>query len=331
MKILLTGMTSTQCNPVAHSRVGNYAGYLVQAFREMGHEVDWRDPRMNEFLDDYDAVIVGLAPLGSLGANRAYGALDVIAQLNDDPRLRLLVDAPDPEKLETGLMSMMNSPEKLFKEFFAYRQNYELASAPSARQRLLETVDRLANDTWPDTIVPALPWTLPASVETRLPDGARGKIKLHCLDVLVFDACGDRPLDRVTRPHYWAYEPSSYGRWLGQQSVAWPVVKVPRSSKIESDKAALQVLRDSAGCLIAPGRHGTWWNTRFAQSLSQGTPVFTFWEEARYLDHSFTLLPANYEVEPDEQIVENQLKSYQAGAGERDALYRSLTRTLERK
>jgi hypothetical protein len=330
VKVLLTGMTSAQCNPAAHKKVNNYSGRLAEALREAGHQVDWRDPRLNDFLDDYDSIIVGLAPLGSLGANRAYGALDVIAFLRDDPRLRLLVDAPDPEKLETGLAHMLADPDKLFKPFFSYRKEYALASTPFARKRILDTADWLAHDTWPTTIVPALPWTAQASVEERLVEGARGRVRPVCLDHWTFEAASPE-LERVDRPSYWAYEASSWDKWLPQQNVSWEVVKVPRSARVESDTAALQVLRDARGCLIAPGRHGLWWNTRFAQSLAQGTPVFTDWSEAQYLDSSFTVLPGTYEYDPDPSLAEIQRKVYLDAIGSKNKAINTLEQTLQRK
>jgi len=330
MRVLLTGMTSAQCNPRAHTMTGNYSGYLSQALTDLGHTVEQRDPRIDEDLSGYGLVIVGVAPIASLGANRAYGALSIIGRLRDDPRLRLLVDAPDPERIEVSLNHMLADPAKLTKPFFSYRKEYELASTPQVRAELLHAIEYLSQDTWPLTISPSLPWTLWAAVEERLPLGARGRVRLLNVDPWVLDSC-ETLLERVERPDYWAYEPSGWDRWLGQRHVSWDVVKVPRSHRVPSDVAALQVMRDARGTLIAGTKRGLWWNTRFVQSLAQHTPVFTDWFESWNLSDSFAQLPANFEYEPDEDLVDQQRKDYLFSAVDKSMSLHRLNTILRRE
>jgi len=309
VKILLTGMTSAQCNPRAHEMTGNYPGYLAHALRRVGHEVDHRDPAIGDDLSSYDSIIVGIAPLGSLGANRAYGALDTIGRLLDDPRLRLLVDAPEPEKVGVSLNHMLADEEKLFKPFFSYRKQYALASTPEVRETLLTTVDYLANDTWPRTIVPALPWSLTASIGGRLPEGARERIDLVSVDLWVL-AASEVEVQRREKPDYWSYETSTWAKWLPRQHVSWDVVTIPRSHRTRSDADALRVIAESRGCLIGADKQGLWWNTRFGQALAQRVPIFTDWSEAQYLSSSFAVLPANYEYDSDLDLAAMQYKDY---------------------
>lgn len=296
MKILIVGMTAQQSNPASHQRVANFTGYLRQAMRDQGYDTWWQNPEINMDLDSWDHVVVGVAPITSLGANRAYGALSIIERLWDSQKLTLLVDAPDPVKIEASLSAILDTPENLTKPFFSYRKEYTTATDPKTHLRLLKAVSLLRDGVWPQTVVPRLPWTTASTVDSQLPTGATSRLTMLGLDHYVFDDWDSEPA--ALKNPIWAFEPSSDGRWLRRQAVTWETKEIPRSSRTEADTHAINLLRSSSGCLIAPTRHSTWWNTRYAMSLAQGVPVFTNWQETAELGPAWSGLPGVFEYTP---------------------------------
>lgn len=290
-------------------RVTNYAGYLCEMLRDMGHVCEWLDPHFRTDLSYYDKVIVGVAPITSLGANRTYGALNLIYHLWETDKLLLLIDAPDPAKVKASLQAIMDKPQNLLKPFFAYRKEYdEACEVPGTMYRAVEL---LHSEIWPAVLAPALPWSTRMPVEADLPDGARGQVNMMSVDRYVlakFAAPAARLGDNL-----WAYEPGSDRKWLSQQNVTWPYEVIPKSSRTEADSAAVELLRNSGGCLIAPDRHGTWWNTRYAMALANGVPVFTNWQETAHIGSTWSMLPQvfeRYAADTARQVAATQLNEY---------------------
>jgi len=70
-KMLVTGFVSRQCNPVKNKRDVMPSWLLAEALRDMGHEVEHRNPTMTEDYEEFDRIFLGLAALHSVGANRS--------------------------------------------------------------------------------------------------------------------------------------------------------------------------------------------------------------------------------------------------------------------
>lgn len=302
MRLLLTGMTSQQTNLQSHRKSVNFCGLLWEAFRQNGHEVYWQDPSVNSSVEDlreFDHVIVGVAPLTALGANRAYGALSIIERLWSSPKLKLLVDAPEPMKITTSLQAVLEHPENLTKDFFSYRKEYGLAKSPEVSKRLLEAVRLLhvSGDAWPWTLVPGLPWMSDAEVYQQLPIGAKDRVQFVNLDALLFERY-DNPEDRA-RVHHWAYEKGTKSGWLKSQLLSAPVKELPHTFRVETNSLTIQQLETSIGCLVGAHRSSSWWSPRFAMSLSQRTPVFTDWRATSQLGDVWSTLPSALEVMTD--------------------------------
>lgn len=314
MRCFVTGMTAQQANPASVKRGANFTGLLVRALKERGHEVDWHDPSVEMSkgaLGRYDSVIVGMAPITSLGANRTYGALSTIWHLWEDPRLALLVDAPDPHKIRGSLEAIMKKPENLTKTFFSYRLEYAAAVESRNASRLLDTVELLKDDAWPMTVGPRLPWQQIMQMRGLLSPSPN--VHLINLDRMVLDDAPTLPSAIALRLPVWAYEPSTSHRWLRTQNVTWDTGSIAKNVRMDSDKVAFDQLRQVSGCLVAPTRHGTWWNTRYAQALSQGVPVFSDWTETSLLGPEWGQLPGQFETWDQPQrtaLAHAQLRSY---------------------
>lgn len=303
MRLLLTGMTSQQVNPDTHLKRVNFSGLLRDILRGTDDEVYWSEPSVawdDDYLKQFDHVVVGLAPISSLGANRVYGALSVIALLWRSDKLSLLVDAPDPGKIDTSLQAVVDHPQHLVKEFFSYRKEYRLACERETLDRLLGAVHLLRTRAWKNVIFPCLPWQQPETLSTQLRNVLVGQVSCLNLDHLLFSRFSNT--SQVNRDLFWSYDTGSSPSWLSRQGVTKPVTLLPSTFRVPTNDAVIQQLHRSRGTLIGPSKTGTWWSSRYAMSLSQGTPVFSNWDETGALDASWSMLPSGFELlDPDEQ------------------------------
>jgi hypothetical protein len=251
-----------------------------------------------------------MAPVTSMSANRIYGALSTAGELMqaNPGKVTFIVDAPQPESIAAGARAILNHPDNLTKLFYSYRKEYELAVRD--RKRLLGIIERLHTQDWPTTIVPALPWhNRVKGPTTQLPYRTTRTVSLN-LDSYLF---GLYPAQtRTKREDVWSTE----GRVT--QPISFAQRPIPRRGFPAYDNAVLQQLADSTGTLIEVPKTGTWWNTRYAQSLVAGTPVFSDWRETSALGNAWSVLPMNIETMSDstrDTIAAEQLDRYRDACG----------------
>ncbi len=295
-KILLTGMTSAHVSETSNNKNKTFMGVLADVLKLEGHEVIWQKSSVSEtsdFYSQFDSVVVGLSPFGSLAANYAYGALNVIDRLWDSSKLVLLVDAPNASQIEPNLKLIAANPKSFVKPFFSARIGYsELVSSPEDVNRLLGVVDKLLKEGWPKTIFPLLPWKL--STDIKLPPNAKQKLIGVNLDSYLIST--ETILANDDRADKWAIDtPNSKWGTSIVQMLALPVVsmKVSRSSR---DEEIFEQIKRSSGALISPdAREGTWWSYRLVQCLNANIPVVTDWQESHFLGEPWGILAASVE------------------------------------
>jgi hypothetical protein len=327
-KILITGMSASHASLNANRRSLSFAGLVYDVLVESGHEVVMCDPRVSWSLEDveeYSAVIVGVSPITSLSANKAYGALNLISLLWEDPRLRLLVDAPHPAQIGASLRSVHTNPANLTKPFYAYRQGYQLAASESVSRRLLGTVDRLLNDTWPETIYPSLPWRDAQHVAKELPAGALNSLRGINLDS--FLVAESAPKGDVEKIEKWSADaPSSTWTKKVKNTLALPISPMKHTKGQDDMQVGSQILR-SAGSLVSPHRDGTWWTYRYIQSLNHGVPVATDWKESQHIGKSWSVLAATIEHMSNVErrdLAWDQLQDYMSAIPRRENVRKTL-------
>lgn len=327
-KILITGMSASQASLNANRRSLSFAGVIHDVLTDSGHEAVMCDPRVDWSLQDveeYSAVIVGVSPITSLSANKAYGALNIIDLLWEDPRLRLLVDAPHPAQISASLRSVTSNPSNLIKPFYTYRQGYQLASTESVSKRLLGAVERLLNDTWPETFYPSLPWRDSFLVSDELPAGARSGLSGINLDsFLVAESAPKGDVEKIAK---WAAD-NKTSAWTKkvEKTLAFPVSPM-RHTKGEDDRQVDSQITRSVGSLISPHRDGTWWTYRYIQSLNAGVPVATDWKESQHIGNSWSVLAATIEHLSDgarRDLAWDQLQDYMSAIPRRENVRKTL-------
>lgn len=283
MKILITGMSANQTNPLSRERTVNFAGMMYEQLTDAGISVVWQDPELDLDVSGYDRILIGLVSPLALGASKSYGALALVERLWDDPRLVLYLDAPDPNTITRGLLTISRSPQTLTKEFFSARANYATVVRDiKVRSQVYGATDKLLNQPWPKTLVPAFPWTSVESIARELPPNAANQelntlnITLVNLDRLVMDKQVLLSDASDIRWDKWYFERGGNKSWLRKNKGSHPIYSLKSNYREDLREYYPTNLSKSTGFLHAPCRRDLiWWTPQVAISLSQNTPVVT--------------------------------------------------------
>lgn len=295
-KVLITGMAASQHSMTLATRSRTFASTLKTQLEAQGHTVFIVAPQITWTKHDlrhYDAVLVGMAPVLSLAANSAYGALSIVEQLWNDRRLTLFVDAPLPGQILASARHVVRNPDSLIKTLFIKRPGYRNMLEPGTYERIYRMVDILATQAWPEIIYPALPW----------PNDDIAEYFPYNLGINFDLAYIEEPRDQTVSPlPRWVSSVKS-SKWLDRTAnlVTYPV-EPARKNKGSTDKDVRQAMGSSIGLLLSPERTGhVWWSTRVAQALSEGVPIATEWREAAVTGPSWSVLPAQLESMNDSE------------------------------
>lgn len=313
MKVLVTGCSSAQTSESVAGKNPTFTGLLVQSLRESGHDVVWDTPTMRwneEHLSQYDSVVVGLTAPTSITAYRLYGALSVIDKASKVTNVKYLVDAPEPHRLWNGIRAVVQNPDDLVKDFYSRRSEFSEAIIPENKKRLQSVIERLYQEPWEDTIVPAFPWFRTHHVTNHIPNISADKLHPLCLDSVVLKNLGGTGLYMKSNPSGWFYDSKS--KWLSK------IEKTVDQGLNNFDKSgSAGIMADmnlSTGSFISVHKNDEpWWSVNLIQSLYVGTPVVTDWRHTSYLGDSWNVLAHSIEDMTDSErtsLVISQKKSY---------------------
>lgn len=297
--ILITGMTSSQASSRLGEKSTSFSALIARALTSRGHSVTWEPASVKwdlDYLSQFDSVLVGVAPVTSLSANYAYGALSVIYQLLGDKRLTLFLDAPQPRQITAALRAVTPDPYSLFKPFYRNRREYSLVSSDAALMTYVSgAVNALLNEPWPTTLYPTLPWKKDdPELKKALPDGATAALVGLNLDTLIAptEASSEAPAgDR------WVLD-TAKSKWA-QSTISMLLLPVTPAKwhKGWTDRQIENNMRQSVGVLVTPHKPGgTWWTPRYMQALNSRVPVATDWKESAFLGSQWNVLAATIEA-----------------------------------
>jgi hypothetical protein len=330
-RIFLTGMSAPQASSSANLKNLSFAGLINMALTDAGHEVVWASPSVymtEETLNEFDAVVVGVSPITSMGANRVYGALNVIQTMWGSDKLTLFVDTPTPSQIEVSLKSVINNPESLTKSFFSYRKEY---SNVVADKKLLDSafdaVNLLYKEDWQKTVYAKLPWKSLDSVKMA-PNFKKNLVGLNLDSYILFEL----DVDDAERVDKWVYDSSESPWYKNQlQFLKLPTLPMKINRGSNDSEVATQILR-SVGALISPDRRdGTAWSNRYIQALNAKTPIITEWKESGVLGDAWSVLA--YSIEEMSQSRRDlvslaQKESYLANIPDKKTALKNLESTL---
>ena len=288
-------MTASQCSQKSNERALSFSGVLNDVLVSSGVEVFWGQPSVSmtkDFLDRYDAVLVGVAPITSMSSNYAYGALNIVNELKDSPKLSLFTDTSSPRQIGLSLRSFSEDPSKLDKPIFASRSGAKLVvENKDVRQKIVDSVKFLTEEFWPQTIYASLPWKSVDNV--NLPTNAKESLKFVNLDSHLIDV---QPYE-LSRTNKWAVD-NYKSRWTQKTLASHSLPDAPmRWNRGMSDKNVMEQICRSIGVIISPDdRDGTYWNYRYVQALTSGTPIATYWQESGVLGQSWSVLSSKIDI-----------------------------------
>jgi hypothetical protein len=294
-KVLISGMTASQSSFVYSERSVTFIGSVARALRDRGIVVDWQVPSMDrKVIDSYDHVLIGVAPILSLAANRAFSALSLIESLWDTDKLTLFIDAPEPSKIHASLRSANKNPESLTKTLYSRRPGYTAIATDKAQaERINSIIEALTNSQWKKTLVPVLPWSTVDKSLVGLPKN----ITSSCVGINVDSLILEQPVATETvRYNQWLVE-NENTKWIKHtsKSLVYPNA-LAKSKRTQGDASVLENMRSSAGVLVGPHDDKVlWWSSRFAQAMNTRTPVATEWRESSTIGDAWSHLASGIE------------------------------------
>lgn len=338
MKVLVTGCTSRQANPDASNvqkKEVAFAWLLAEALRDMGHDVEHRNPTILETYEEFDHVFVGLAPLHGLGSNRAYGVLSAVLRTWGSGKLSLFVDDPDVGKVTGGLRTMATEPHRLTKPFFAYKLEYDVASDPAYASWLQEGVKILNEQQWPRLIVPAHAWF--AGLDKVLAKVPQAVGRTFTLDLSAFLPEIDIKREDDDWLGEWVCESSPDNKWLRQQQTGAGVYRIGKEEgghKKLSDEQLVRLYARSVGVLQVPVEPVGWWNSRIGYARQALVPYVTRWQDVQHLGESYTVLPhtiAALDADGRAALVQAQAEAFDHAVTSRELCHSYLNEVLNPK
>jgi len=310
MKILMTGMASAHC-----STKGNYSFFsgLYKVFSEFA-DVTISEPKLSwtrSYLQEFDAVIVGITPPTSIAANKIYGAIHVLDLMYESNKLRIVVDSPQVWQFKNSINSFTRNPLQVFGSMYRLRKDYEEASTKHV-STIKSLADKMSSIQWPKTYVPLLPWSTVESVAAStgfLPVSSTIGLQI---DSIFLDRKAGSDMVKAQR---WAVDNVKSSWWISlAKTLRYPGIALSSSKKLK-DSEAEQTIAKSIGLIIPPQdrKVGTWWSYRYIQALNLNSPIVTYWQDAHGFSESWSKLA--YQVEDmdafDRQnLAEMQFKDY---------------------
>ena len=318
MKVLITGSTSSQSSQTTFSRTPTFAGLIASNLSASGAQVEFSRPYLEwdkDFLNEFDAILVGVAPLTSLSANSLYPALAVASRAEKLKKLSFFIDAPEPQKISASLASYEKGNVDLFKPFYQNRREFEkIYEEPRLMREIEVFCHRLTSADWPTTLYPWAPWITPEQVEGRLPRVPKNS--LHGVSVdsyLIAKSSASRMPTKSDEP-YWVYD-NNKTKWFKSIQSSLKNNTVPAKEDRFSDfKSISRRVSGAVGSLVTTYRSNeAWWSPLLSTSLNNSVPVISDWRITSILGAEWNYLPASVEEMSDKERLDlalSQRSSY---------------------
>ena len=325
-KVLVTGFTSRQCNPDKNKRDVMISWLIAEVCRDLGYDVEHRNPTVEESYDEFDHVFWGMAPLHGLGSNRVYGALSCFLKTYPSNRISFYQDDVDNAKVTNGIRTVHNDPARLTKRFFDYKLEFDIANQPEWKRYLAQAVEVLDTYAWPTTIIPAFEWAdLP-----RLTNKCPNLVDAVGIDFTAYlpEYDFETPDERLEQ---WVVELSD-PKWFARQRIQWFPQRYGKGyDKRPEDAQLVQTYAKSWGVLDR-GHDNGWWTSRIGYAAQTNALYVTRWQNVETLGDSYALLSDAAEtltVEDRDRIASEQAESLKANTSSRTKVREQIRKLVE--
>jgi hypothetical protein len=304
MKVLITGATAAQTSPRVGERSPTFATLLKFILECDGHSVFWlRKPSVTmtkEELDEYDVILVGLAPTTSITAHHLYGSLSIIELAKELGKLRLFMDAPEPQKIYASYRDILNNPRNLIKEFYGNRREYGYAIQEDTFKSLYSTVEGLYTSSWQDVLVPAFPWSRPEYISDKVPNINPERVNLLCMDSVMFllGTMVEEPEGGL----YWLVDDQTTKWSRNMRNTLSCEVKHLKIQTWDTHLSVIDKISQAVGVLVSVYKdNDPWWSIALSQALFAQVPVVTDWRSSGVLGMEWVVLGSSIEDMTEQQ------------------------------
>lgn len=281
MKFLVTGMVSRQANPQKNRRDVMVSWLLAEALRDMGHEVEHRNPTLNEDYSEFDHVFLGLAALHSVGCNRSYGWLAAYLKTYGEGKVTFYADDVETAKVLSGIRVIGNDPWKLTKPFYKYRLEYEQAVQPEWHDWLMNGVLMLRDNAWPRVIVPMFPWGDVTKYQSQFPNATE-------LIPVDFSPYVPTYIEEFPEEHdrAWVTELPINNRWINTVRAVYPTTWIDK--RPEDEGLVLEYAKHWG--VLEQGLDNGFFHSRIVYAAQAHTLYITKWQNVQPLGDAYALL-----------------------------------------
>lgn len=295
MRVLITGMTPTQCGSPGRFKWLVVPALFAAALRRAGHQVEHRLPAPNEDLTPYDVILMGLVPPGSIAARHVYVAMDVIYRAKaSGAALLFYVDDWQFDKIMSGCRNKHRQPHGLYTTIKG-RTYREWGETEEGRSRVALSMQALATRPWPVTLAVAFPWGDHTKLD-KLPAKKTVYLDPSPLCWSTISQMHDRVTPAEDRTRRWVLASlSNHQQWVRDQSLQWPVEfigpKQTGATYTLKEHEIVQLVAQSWGTICPPYHHAGsgWWRPRYLYTASTGAVAMPAREDATYLGETYQI------------------------------------------
>ena len=320
MKVLFAGYTSQQVGGRIMLGYASLPEMYMQVLTDAGHECVMKKLTPGEDISEYDAMIVGQAPLHSLGAYYLYPTLEAITRARES-KVALLFSLDDWQlsNLMSGVRTLNKNTDRLFKgqrgqkgnddpATLVYKKDRAWAVQPDIRPRIESVVRAMEDRPWPPTIVPRFNWGNAELIKEKVP--TRELIELdmspYCTDYSTVI-----PSDSERSAQWVLGTLALYEKWVDKLDLSWhvamyggPVRKSPYPRVPESE--LLDVYAHSWGTMAAPYPHAGsgWYRHRYVHAMRTRCVMLVDEKDGEHIGPSWTVKPSEIEGMNQRQLRE---------------------------
>ncbi len=311
MKILITGMTSTQVG-TSQKQFMTVIHPTEAMLEDCGHDVERREIRVDEDLSSYDKIICGLFPIEKMSATRKYSIFDAIARYPE--KIMLIFDDWQYYQFQDSLRVCLNGGR--FWNFvdtveFANTQDINIIKAkPEIRPRMLKAAEEMISDLKYPLLFPKLWWGDISCIRVK----TTGKILTYDIMDYAIEVCAkkmyknDEPL--LYKEKKWimasVFDNNEY---VNRLQLTWPVINLghKNTSNFIPEHCLVSMYKTYAGIISHPykklGNDG-WWRARWMHAVLCGNVILAEDSEAEGLPFDFFFSKGEIETADMYKLVE---------------------------
>jgi len=273
VRVCFSGFTAQHIGNGTKLGYGPVIDLFAAALRDAGVEVEHRRMTPGEDLTQFDCLIMGQTPVNAMTGTYIYGALDAIARARScSVGLVFMIDDWAVKLLGSGVRTYAKKPERLVKELFEDRPNWQWANENLAH--LEQVLYAMRDRPWPPLLVPKFEWGDPSKLVEPL-----NSKKFVYVDPSAYAT----EYPTVIPPDNEKYGAwvlgilSDQRKWTDSLGLGWPVSYIGgKRSKAEKSMKEVDLVQRYAQCwgvLSPPYDHAGsgWWRNRFVYAARTNT------------------------------------------------------------